>query len=145
MTVIAISVFPLNPAIVRHINDQGIVPNPSAFQAIQELPAGLVKPLAHGVVLGNEFAVHQLFVFVEQARGRCMGRMRQKGGIPDEEWLFLLLGFVDKIEHGIQSFSSDLQAIVPMPSTRFRVPPGHPMGESTPLIRTFPPFTALMT
>ena len=88
MTVIAISVFPLNPAIVRNINDQGIVPNASAFQTIQELPAGLVKPLAHGVVLGNEFAVHQLFVFVEQARGRRMGRMRQKGGIPDEEWLF---------------------------------------------------------
>ena len=76
MTVVAISVFPLNPAIVRNINDQGIVPNTSAFQAIQELPAGLVKPLAHGVVLGNEFAVHQLFVFFEQALGGRVRRMR---------------------------------------------------------------------
>ena len=90
MTVIAISVFPLNPAIVRNINDQGIVPNASAFQTIQELPAGLVKPLAHGVVLGNEFAVHQLFVFVEQVRA-AYGAYEAERGIPDEEWLFLLL------------------------------------------------------
>ncbi len=52
---------------------------------------------------------------------------------------------VNKFFDRFHSFPTDLQAVVTMTTAAFRKSPGHPMGESTVLVVSFPPFSTLMT
>ena len=71
--------------------------------------------------------------------------MGKKHAVPEEEGLFLCNGMVNEFFDRLHSFPANLQSIITMATARLGKSPGHPMGEPTMLVTSFPPFTALMT
>ena len=141
---ISVSFWILDPAIVGNVYDQGIVPEVSFLKNVDELSAGFVKPLTAGIILGNANGKALFLVPFEKALRRIMRSMGEKHAIPEKEGLFFRNGMVNEFFDRFHSFPADLQAVVTMATAAFRKSPGHPMGESSLLVTSFPPFSALM-
>ena len=141
---ISVSFWILDPAIVGNVYDQGIVPEVSFLKNVDELSAGFVKPLTSGIILGNANGKALFLVPFEKALRRIMRSMGEKHAIPEKEGLFFRNGMVNEFFDRFHSFPTDLQAVVTMATAAFRKSPGHPMGESTVLVTSFPPFSALV-
>ena len=54
----------LDPPVVRHIDNQSVVANLFIGQERHEFATGFIKPLAHGVILGDMKGATFLFVFL---------------------------------------------------------------------------------
>ena len=141
---ISVSFWILDPAIVSNVYDQGIVPEVSFLKNVDELSAGFVKPLTAGIILGNANGKALFLVPFEKALRRIMRSMGEKHAIPEKEGLFFRNSMVNEFFDRVHSFPTDLQAVVTMATAAFRKSPGHPMGESSLLVTSFPPFSALM-
>ena len=73
-----------------------------------------------------------------------MGRVRQKRSVPYEERLFLFNCLIDKVENRFHSFAANCQASISVTTSWLGKARGHTMRETAPLVRTLPPFTALV-
>ena len=138
------SVFRLNPAVVRDVNDQGVLRDARLVDMIHQGPTGLVEPFAHGVVLGDPFLNTLGEVLLVQALGRVVGGMRKEGSVPNEEGLLLLDRTVDEVENRFHPFPPDFKPRITVPASGVGESAGHPFGETSALVRSLPPFPALV-
>jgi len=72
----------LDPTVIADVNDQRVFAKPLVLDPLQQLAAGLIKPLTHRVILGDERGLDQLEVFVEQPLRRVVGRVGQEWRVP---------------------------------------------------------------
>ena len=135
----------LNPAVIRYINDQSVLSDTCLIDMIHQGTTSLVEPFAHGIVLGDPF-LHSLgqILFVETF-GRVVRSMGKEGSVPDEERFLLLDRLIDEIKDRFHSFPSNFKSVVTMSAPGVRITTGHAFRESSALVRSFPPFSALMT
>ena len=72
----------LNPSIVGDVDDDGVIPEITLFQEINELATGFIKPGAHGIILGDGNGQAEFFIGLEQSFGRVVRGMRKKYAVP---------------------------------------------------------------
>ena len=71
--------------------------------------------------------------------------MGKEWSIPEKEWFFLINRMINEVFNMLHSFTADLEAIIPVPSSRFRKTPCHAVGKASTREVTFPVFAALMS
>ena len=117
---------------------------PDSSMCSDQLAAGFIEPLAHRVVFGDPVRNSLRLILLEEPSRRIVWRVRQKRRVPDEKRLLVRHRAIDEIKDRLHPIASDSQPVVAMPSARLWKPPGHSLGESAPLIGTFPPLAALV-
>ena len=135
----------LDPSIVGDVDYYGVVAQFALFQNIDQLPAGLVKPGTHGIVLGDGQGKTHFPIGLEQALGWVVGGMRKEDSVPEKEGLLLGHRMIHEFLDRLQPGSADFQPVVSMTPAFLRKPAGHSMGESTVLVVSFPPLSTLVT
>ena len=133
----------LDPAVVAYVDDDGVFSEAAGVEFVEKFAAGLVEPFDHGVVAGDEFVGLELEVFVVEFLGRIVRGVRKEGGVPDEEGLFLFLGFIEEGLDGGNAGAGDLQAEVTVAATFFGVGVCHGTRETVALWFSFPEFSGL--
>ena len=72
---VATSIGMLDPTIVGHVNDKGIVTQALLVQQSQQLAACFVEPFAHGVILSDVGRAIFRLIFLQQPRRRIVRSM----------------------------------------------------------------------
>ena len=112
---------------------------------IHQCTTSLIEPFAHGVVLSNP-ALHTLGqILFMQTFGRVVRSVGKEGSIPDEERFLLLDRPIDEIKDRFHSFPSNFKSVVTMSTPGVGITTSHAFREPSALVRSFPPFSALMT
>ena len=110
----------------------------------KQLADGLVEPLAHRPVARDVDRLGLVLVLVEETLGRVVRRVRHHRRVPDEERLAVLLRLVEEVEDRLQSFATDLEALVAVTAALRGIAVRHPFGKPAATARVaFPPLPRL--
>lgn len=132
----------LDPTVVADIDHQGIPGETAILEVIDQLTAGFIEPLHHGVIAGDKIGGDALgLVFLKEAVGWVVGVVGEEGGVPDEKRLLGGDGLINEREDGGHALATDGEAVVAVASAGLGKAAGHAVGESSALKAAFPPFT----
>ena len=134
----------LNPAVVSHIDNEGVFGNAGVIEFLHQEPDGVVEALDVGVVFGNAFVNALGLILGGQVLGRIVRGVWQERGIPDEEGFFVAHRAIDEVEDGFHALATDLETVVPVAATLVGITTSHTLGETTALVGAFPPFATLV-
>ena len=127
------------PAIVGEIEHERVVGHALFLELLHEFAAGLIEPFDHREVLGL-FLVFDGGIFFKQPLRRIVRRVRQEGGVPNEERLFLFLSFVDEIVNRLHRFAADGQSLPAVPAGE-----AHVISEANPVRMAHPVFASVQS
>ena len=132
-----------NPAVVAHVDNDGVVGDAALVEGIEHLAAGFVEPFDVGPVAGGGFIGSDVTIFLIQLLPGIVRRMGQEDAIPDKERLVGRDGFIDEVVVGLLGFAADLEADVAVATAARGIAVGHGVGEAVLLGIFLPPLAGL--
>ena len=133
----------LNPSIVADVHHNRVLAKALLIEIRQQLPTGLIEPLAHGPVPRHGGCRRLRQILPLQPFRRGVGRMGHEGSVPDIEGAVARHGTIDEIRDLAQALASDGEPCIAMPPTSRRVTVRHALGETASGGIPFPPLAGL--
>ncbi len=128
----------LDPAVVGHIDDDGVLREVFFLKVTEQLAARFIKPFTHRPVARQMRRIGLGRILLEQTLGRCMGCVWHERRIPYKERFLLLSRLGDEIVDRLHALAADGEARIAVARTL-----RHAVSKATTREVTLPPLASL--